>query len=209
MINYLLFLCCLEFLTVFYRAVGVKHAHLAEPRLEWVMPAQLGAPAALVRAGDTPRFPGGAPCFLLVCHPQYLQEIGPGVLPRVWEPECSGSICLLCSHPCLFCTPEFDRGAFFLPKLRISGCFQKVLEVETVVWPRQLDPGLAGAVQDLREPFADVADLQAEFKGFHSEHSAALNYLLQPWGLVGGGLAGSTVQPSRWSIPSQLRLALE
>lgn len=116
---------------------------------------------------------------------------------------------LILSHSCLLCTPEFDHGAFFLPKLRLSRCFQKVLEVETVVWPHQLDPGLAGVVQGLREPFADVADLEAGFKGFHSEHSAALNYLLQPWGLVGGGLAGSTVQPSRWSIPSQLRLALE
>lgn len=41
-------------------------------------------------------------------------------------------------------------------------------------------------MQDLREPFADVADLQAGFKGFHSEHSAALNYLVQPRALVGG-----------------------
>lgn len=116
---------------------------------------------------------------------------------------------LVLSHSCLYCTPEFDHGAFFLPKSRISRCFQKVLEVKTVVWPHQLNPGLAGIVQDLREPFADVADLQAGFKGFHSEHSAALNYLLQSWGLVGGGFAGSMVQPSRWSNPSQLRLVLE
>lgn len=116
---------------------------------------------------------------------------------------------LVLSRSCLFCTSEFDHGAFFLPKLRISRCFQKVLEVKTVVWLHQLDPGLAGVAQDFREPFADVADLQAGFKGFHSEHSAALNYLLQPWGLVGGALVGTTAQPNRWSIPSQLRLVLE
>lgn len=37
---------------------GVKHAHLAEPQLEWVMPAQLGTAIALARARDTPWFPG-------------------------------------------------------------------------------------------------------------------------------------------------------
>lgn len=203
--NYLPFLCCLESLTVLYQAVGVKHTHLAEPQLEWVMPAQLGAAAALAGARDTPRIPGGASLLSASVTHSICRELGlgscPGVGARVlWEH-------LVLSHSCLFCAPEFNPRAFFLPKLRISGCFQKVLEVETVVWPHQLDPGLAGSVQDLREPFADVADLQAGFKGFHSEHSAALNYLLQSWGLVGGGLAGSTV--SRWSIPSQLRLALE
>lgn len=34
-INCLLFLCCLESLTALCGAVGVKHSHLAEPRLQW------------------------------------------------------------------------------------------------------------------------------------------------------------------------------
>lgn len=58
MINYLLFLCCLESLTLWYQAVGVKRARLAEPQLEWVMPAQLGTAIALARARDTLWLPG-------------------------------------------------------------------------------------------------------------------------------------------------------